>query len=80
MSLTPFFQVHLSDSNLVVVVDVPVERSFRIMDLAKKVINEGGEVMFALLRLTEASAGVFPPLKSAAAGALHIVNLVKVCL
>jgi hypothetical protein len=44
----------------------------------KAILTETGEVALALLRLTEASSDCFPPLKSAAAGALHIVELVKV--
>ena len=43
------------------------------------VLKEGGEGALALLRLTAAAADVFPPLKSAAGGALHIAELVKVC-
>jgi hypothetical protein len=46
----------------------------------KAILAETGEVALELLRLTEASSDCFPPLKSAAAGALHIVELVKVCI
>jgi hypothetical protein len=44
----------------------------------KPVLREGGEAALALLRLTYAAADVFPPLKSAAGGALHIVDMVTV--
>lgn len=33
---------------------------------------------FVLLKLTDAAADAFPPLKSAAGGALHIIEMVKV--
>ena len=45
-----------------------------------RVLKEAGEIALALLRLTSASADVFPPLKSAAGGALHIVEIVVVRL
>jgi hypothetical protein len=45
---------------------------------ANRVLKETGEVAFALLKLTSASADAFPPLKSAAGGALHIVEMVSV--
>jgi len=41
----------------------------------KQALNEGG---LALFRLTYASADAFPPLKSVAGGALHIIDLVAV--
>jgi hypothetical protein len=41
-------------------------------------LKEVGEVGLALLRLTSVSADAFPPLKSAACGALYIVELVAV--
>ena len=41
-------------------------------------LKEGGDAAFALLKLTYAAADAFPPLKSAAGGALHIAELVKV--
>jgi hypothetical protein len=44
----------------------------------KRVLKETGEIAFALLKLTGASADAFPPLKSAAGGALHIVEMVSV--
>jgi hypothetical protein len=43
-------------------------------------VKNGGEAALALLRLTAATADVFPPLKSAAAGALYIVDTVKVLI
>jgi hypothetical protein len=46
----------------------------------KVTVKEGGEATFTLLKLTIAAADAFPPLKSAAGGALHIIDLVKVCL
>jgi hypothetical protein len=46
----------------------------------KVTVKEGGEAAFALLKLTVAAADAFPPLKSAAGGALHIIDLVKVRL
>jgi hypothetical protein len=42
------------------------------------VLKEVGEFGLALLRLTSVSADAFPPLKSAACGALYIVELVAV--
>lgn len=48
---------------------------------AQKMANvEGGEVALVFLRLTHTSADVFPPLKSAIGGALHIIELVAVCI
>ena len=47
---------------------------------AKRVLTEAGEIALALLKLTSASADVFPPLKSAAGGALHIAEIVVVRL
>jgi hypothetical protein len=41
-------------------------------------LKESGEAVFALLKLTSASADAFPPLKSAAGGALHIAEIVLV--
>ncbi|KAG8793494.1 POC1 centriolar protein A [Ceratobasidium sp. 428] len=43
----------------------------------RRVLSATGDVALQLLRLTAASADVFPPLKSAAGGALHIAELVK---
>ncbi|KAG9125710.1 POC1 centriolar protein A, partial [Ceratobasidium sp. 392] len=43
----------------------------------RRVLSTTGDVALQLLRLVDASADVFPPLKSAAAGALHIAELVK---
>ena len=45
----------------------------------KQALKEGGDAAFALLKVTHAAADAFPPLKSAAGGALHIAELVKVC-
>jgi hypothetical protein len=45
---------------------------------AKRVAKEVGEAGFVLLKATAAAADVFPPLKSAAGGALHIAELVRV--
>ncbi|KAG8795975.1 POC1 centriolar protein A [Ceratobasidium sp. 428] len=42
---------------------------------SRRVLGATGDVAFQLLRLTAASADAFPPLKSAAGGALHIVEL-----
>jgi hypothetical protein len=44
----------------------------------KPILTEGGEAAWALLRLTHAAADVFPPLKGAVGGALHIIDIVKV--
>jgi hypothetical protein len=44
----------------------------------RRVLNLTGDVVLQLLRFTSASADVFPPLKSAAAGALHIAEIVSV--
>ena len=46
----------------------------------KRVLKEAGEIALTLLRLTSTSADVFPPLKSATGGALHIAEIVVVCL
>ena len=46
----------------------------------KLVLAETGEVALALLRVTAASSDWFPPMKGAAGGALHIAELVKVCI
>jgi hypothetical protein len=43
-----------------------------------RVVKETGEAVLALLKLTRATADVFPPLKSAAGGALHIAEIVMV--
>jgi hypothetical protein len=43
-------------------------------------LKEAGEVALALLRLARDSADIFPPLKTAAGGALHIAELVLACL
>ncbi|KAG8781747.1 POC1 centriolar protein A [Ceratobasidium sp. 428] len=43
----------------------------------RRMLSATGDVALQLLRLTAASADAFPPLKSAAGGALHIVELVK---
>jgi hypothetical protein len=43
-----------------------------------RVVKETGAAVLALLRLTSATADVFPPLKSAAGGALHIAEIVVV--
>jgi hypothetical protein len=45
-----------------------------------RVLKEAGEIALALLRLTSASADIFPPLKSGGGGALHIAEIVVVCL
>jgi hypothetical protein len=45
----------------------------------KKILAETGEVALALLKLTAASSDWNPILKAAASGALHIVELIKVC-
>jgi hypothetical protein len=47
---------------------------------AKRALAETGEVALALLKVTAATSDWFPPLKSAAGGALHIAELVKVCM
>jgi hypothetical protein len=44
----------------------------------KQVLEGGGEAALILLKLTEASAGAFPPLKAAAGGALYIADMVMV--
>jgi len=46
----------------------------------KRVLTEAGEIALALLRLTSVSADVFPPLKGAASGALHVAEIVVVRL
>jgi hypothetical protein len=48
------------------------------MSRRARVLKESGEAVFALLKLTSATADAFPPLKSAAGGALHIAELVVV--
>jgi hypothetical protein len=48
------------------------------MSRRARVVKESGEAVFALLKLTSATADAFPPLKSAAGGALHIAELVVV--
>ncbi|KAG8722281.1 POC1 centriolar protein A [Ceratobasidium sp. 395] len=45
---------------------------------ARKLLSTTGDVAFQLLKLTAAASDAFPPLKSAAAGALHIAEIVKV--
>jgi hypothetical protein len=50
-----------------------------VMSKRDRFLKESGEAVFALLKLTSASADAFPPLKSAAGGALHIVEIVLVC-
>lgn len=50
------------------------------MQPVKKILDGGGSGALVLLRLTHASADVFPPLKSAAGGALHIIELVSVSI
>ena len=49
-----------------------------VMSRRARVVKESGEAVFALLKLTSATADAFPPLKSAAGGALHIAELVVV--
>ena len=44
----------------------------------ERVLTEAGEIALALLKLTCASADVFPPLKCAASVALHIAEMVAV--
>ncbi|KAG8703625.1 hypothetical protein FRC09_004060 [Ceratobasidium sp. 395] len=44
---------------------------------ARQVLSTTGDVAFQLLRLTVTASDAFPPLKSAAAGALHIAETVK---
>jgi len=46
-------------------------------DSSRKGLQGAGDIAFALLELTAAAADAFPPLKSAAAGSLHIISLVK---
>jgi len=48
------------------------------MSQRARAVKESGEAIFALLKLTSATADAFPPLKSAAGGALHIAELVLV--
>jgi len=48
------------------------------MSQRARAVKESGEAIFALLKLTSATADAFPPLKSAAGGALHIAELVVV--
>ncbi|KAG8772790.1 hypothetical protein FRC12_002885 [Ceratobasidium sp. 428] len=45
---------------------------------ARQLLSTTGDVAFQLLKLTAAASDAFPPLKSAAAGALHIAEIVKV--
>lgn len=47
---------------------------------ARRVLSVTGDLAVQILRLTVASSDVFPPLKSAAAGALHIAELTRVSL
>jgi hypothetical protein len=49
------------------------------MSQRARILKESGEAIFALLKLTSASADAFPPLKSAATGALYIADTVLVC-
>ena len=49
------------------------------MSQRARILQESGEAIFALLKLTSASADAFPPLKSAATGALYIADIVSVC-
>ncbi|KAG8717318.1 POC1 centriolar protein A [Ceratobasidium sp. 394] len=44
---------------------------------ARRFLGTTGDVALQLLRLTAASADAFPPLKSAAGGALHIAEIAK---
>ncbi|KAG8696036.1 hypothetical protein FRC08_007406 [Ceratobasidium sp. 394] len=44
---------------------------------ARRLLSTTGDVALQLLRLTAASSDAFPPLKSAAGGALHIAEIVK---
>ncbi|KAG8685398.1 POC1 centriolar protein A, partial [Ceratobasidium sp. 394] len=44
---------------------------------ARRFLSTTGDVALQLLRLTAASADAFPPLKSAAGGALHIAEIAK---
>ncbi|KAG8718948.1 POC1 centriolar protein A [Ceratobasidium sp. 395] len=44
---------------------------------ARQLLSTTGDVAFQLLRLTAAASDAFPPLNSAAAGALHIAEIVK---
>jgi hypothetical protein len=46
----------------------------------RSALKEGGDAALVLLNLVYAAADVFPPLKSAVGGALHITGLVTVCL
>lgn len=45
---------------------------------ASIVMKDAGKYAFELLSLTSAAADAFPPLKSAAGGALYIAQAVKV--
>jgi hypothetical protein len=45
---------------------------------AHQTLSATGDIVLQLLRLTAASADVFPPLKSASGGALHIAEIVLV--
>ena len=48
-------------------------------DVAKAcVVKESGEAIVTVLKLTSTTTDAFPPLKSAAGGALHIAELVVV--
>lgn len=50
----------------------------RLQVKLQNITSEAGNVAFSLLELVDASSDWFPPLKSAAGGALHIAKLVKV--
>jgi len=45
-----------------------------------RIIEAVGQGGLLVLELLDASAGAFPPLKSAAGGTLAIVNLINVCI
>jgi len=62
--------------------DVLRIRCLFILDMppASQVAEESGAAIFALLKLTCAAADAFPPLKSAAGGALYITEIVAVDL
>lgn len=53
---------------------------FCVMHPVKTILDEGVDVALVFLKLTHAFADVFPPLKSAAGGALHIVESVSVSI
>jgi hypothetical protein len=46
----------------------------------KAALTQTGDVALALLKLVAASSGWNPPLKAATDGALHIIELIKVCI